>query len=298
MASLWLNCYSNNELTLDLKNLLDSDKICGVYVDVSRFEGSRDSGFYGVDIEALKSACDLLIDKYDDGEDGFVACSINPNYAYDKSKIIKEAKELYAQVDKENFMVAIATTKEGIEAMHELSSNTGGVSNIYASHIYSPNQAAQSVEVLSHYEGNIETVLGVCVASFDRELNVPLATNNLSKDRVGFFNAIKIYNQIALTKVANVNYKVAFCDLNVEQNWLEKNYYVEQLNLENGSLVLNRDLIDILDDDLDDSFEFQTKHIDAFLGYLAYANVSLQATYEKLLKSALDDDINSFNKSV
>jgi transaldolase len=91
---------------------------------------------------------------------------------------------------------------------------------------------------------------------------------------------------------------VAFCDLDVEQSWLEKNYYVEQLNLENGSLVLNRDLIDILDDDLDDSFEFQTKHIDAFLGYLAYANVSLQATYEKLLKSALDDDINSFNKSV
>jgi transaldolase len=298
MACLWQNCYSNSDLTTNLQNLINSDKICGVYVDVSRFEGSRDSGFYGVDIDALKSACDLLIDKYDDGEDGFVACSLNPSYAYDKSKIIKEAKELYAQVDKENFMVAVPATKEGIEAMHELSNNINRVSNIFASHIYSPNQASQSVEALSHFEGNIEAILGVCVASFDKELNVPLATNNLSKDRVGFFNAIKIYNQIALTKVANVNYKVAFCDLNVEQNWLEKSYYVEQLNLENSSLVLDKDLIDILDDDLEDSFEFQTKHIDAFLGYLAYANVSLQATYEKLLKSSIDEDVKNFNKSV
>ena len=72
--------------------------------------------------------------------------------------------------------------------------------------------------------------------------------------------------------------------MDVSQTWLEPSYYVEQLNLENAILDLSSDVIEyISENEVGEAFEFQTKHIDAFLGYLTYANVSLQATYDELL---------------
>jgi transaldolase len=243
MATVWLNCNSDTLLKNDISKMVDDDTITGVMIDLSKYNSNINSNkerYHNIEIEDLQNACDILIDKYDDGEDGFVACSIDPRVCHDSKKIIKEAQELFDAVDRENFMVSIPATPEGIEAMSKLSTK---VMNICATHVFSPNQASQSVEALTNLERGCEGIVRVDVAPFDELLNVPLATNNLSKDRIGFFNAIKIYNQIAQIKVPYVNTKVCFSNMDVFQSWLEPSYYVEQLNLENAILDLSKDVI-------------------------------------------------------
>ena len=289
MANVWLNCENDNSLK-DISSLIDSEQITGVMIDLSRYSSTTvDADSYlHINTKDIQEACDKLIDLYDDGEDGFVCCSIDPRVYNDTKKIVQEATKLYDMVDKENFMVSIPATKEGIEAMKELSTKD---INICATHIFSPNQASQSAQALSDLNRKADTVLRVDVSPFDELLNVPLATNNLSKDRIGFFNAIKIYNQIAQMKLPNSNIKVCFDKLSIFQSWLEPSYYVEQLNLDNAILNLSKDVIEYISEhEVGEAFEFQTKHIDAFLGYLAYANVSLQSTYEELLQASLQKD--------
>jgi len=292
MANVWLSCENDNSLK-DISSLIDDEKITGVMIDLSRYSSTSvdEDSYLHINTKDIQEACDKLIDLYDDGEDGFVCCSIDPRVSQDTKKILQEATKLYDMVDKENFMVSIPATKEGIEAMKQLSTKD---MNICATHIFSPNQASQSAQALSDLNRKADTVLRVDVSPFDELLNVPLATNNLSKDRIGFFNAIKIYNQIAQMKLPNSNIKVCFDKLSIFQSWLEPSYYVEQLNLDNAILNLSKDVIEYISEhELGEAFEFQTKHIDAFLGYLAYANVSLQSTYEELLQSSLQKDANA-----
>jgi transaldolase len=126
-------------------------------------------------------------------------------------------------------------------------------------------------------------------------LNDTLAKFNLSKDRVGFFNAIKIYNQINEKKLPNV--KTLFDSTGVKQNYLEPDYYVTQLNLDNSILTLPLDVINyIKDKELSPAFEFQTKHIDAFFSFLTPANISMQKTYATLMNEGLKAFEDSFEE--
>ena len=146
---------------------------------------------------------------------------------------------------------------------------------------------------LSHLPKNREGVISVFVSRFDRELNKTLSSANLSKDRVGFLNAIKIYNNIQDQKIPNV--RVLFASTGVKQDYLEPDYYVEQLNLPNSILTLPLDVINyIKDKELKESFHFQTKHIDAFFSYLTPANISMQKTYDKLMQEGLKAFEDSF----
>jgi transaldolase len=284
MASIWLDCDNQELLKNRLASLVQENRLTGVMINSSLYKTSMSEDEF---IKDIQNACEVLMNKYDDGEDGFICCSIDMSLAKDTKKIVTSAKEIFQKVEKDNFMVAIPATKEGIEALSKLSTK---VMNLCATHIFSPNQASMSAKALTNLERNCEGVLRVEVAAFDKLLNVELATNNLSKDRVGFFNAIKIYNQVSQTKLPNVNLKVCFSDLAVYQNWLDKGYYVEQLNLHNAILNLPIDVIDYYEDEkMPEAFEFQTKHIDAFLSYLSYANISLQSTYEILLNNALKE---------
>lgn len=281
MATIWLNCDLENLQSI-LPDKIQNSDITGVMLPFSK----------DVDIDAIKFGCDLLMDKYDDGEDGFVCLKLDPHLANDTKKLISMAKELSSSVDEDNFMVGIPATTEGIEAIKELA--TCDI-NICATHIFSPNQASQSAQAMREMSRSTEGVISVSVSPFDEMLNASLAVNNLSKDRIGFFNAIKIYNQIVQMGLSNV--KVLFDELTIHQPWLDENYYIEQLNLHNAILNLPRNLIEAIDiEDLTPSFEFQTKHIDAFFSYLTLANISLQSTYETLLTQSIQKDIELLEK--
>ena len=243
-------------------------------------------------IKDIQKACDILKENYENGDDGFASIEVNPKLANDKEGTIKEAMRLVERIDRENVMIKIPATEAGFEAMEELAKR--GI-NINATLIFSPYQANRCAEALSYLPRDKEGVISVFVSRFDRELNDRLASAKLSKDRVGFLNAVKIYNNIEEKKLPNV--RVLFASTGVKQSWLEPDYYVEQLNLPNSVLTLPLDVIEyIKDKELEESFHFQTKHIDAFFSYLTPANVSMQKTYEKLMKEGLEAFEKSFEE--
>jgi transaldolase len=310
MASIWVDYLEREFLNNKFKELVDSGLVNGITSNPAIFANAiLNSEAYKNDIEKLKGnsaeeiyeelavkdiqkACDVLSNKYKEGDEGFASIEVNPKLANDTTGTIDEALRLVEKIDRENLMIKIPATKAGYEAMKTLAKE--GI-NINATLVFSPNQAMQCVEALSYLPNNKEGVISVFVSRFDRELNDKLAEKSLSKDKIGFFNAIKIYNQINGKNLPNI--KTLFASTGVKQDYLDKDYYVKQLNLNNSILTLPLDVIDFIKgEELDESFHFETKHIDAFFSFLTPANISIQKTYEKLMNEGLKAFENSFQQ--
>jgi len=308
MASIWVDYLERNFLDTEFKELVKSGLVNGITSNPAIFANAiTKSDAYKNDIEKLKNkpseeiyeelaikdiqkACDVLNEKYEKGDDGFASIEVNPKLANDYKGTVDEALRLVDKIQRDNLMIKIPATEAGYKAMDELAKK--GI-NINATLVFSPTQAMKCAEALSNLPKNKKGVISVFVSRFDRELNNKLANANLSKDRIGFFNAIKIYNQINEKNLENV--RVLFASTGVKQDYLNPDYYVEQLNLENSVLTLPLDVINyIKDKELNEAFHFQTKHIDAFFSYLSPANISMQKTYDKLMDEGLKAFEDSF----
>jgi transaldolase len=73
-------------------------------------------------VEDIRSACDLLRPVYDaaGGRDGFVSLEVSPALAHDTAATVAAAKRLWGQVERENLMIKVPATPEGIPAIREL----------------------------------------------------------------------------------------------------------------------------------------------------------------------------------
>ena len=309
MASIWVDYLERNFLDTEFKELVKNGLVNGITSNPAIFANAiTKSDAYKNDIEKLKNkpseeiyeelaikdiqkACDVLNEKYEKGDDGFASIEVNPKLANDYKGTVDEALRLVDKIQRDNLMIKIPATEAGYKAMDELAKKE---ININATLVFSPTQAMKCADALSNLPKNKKGVISVFVSRFDRELNNKLANANLSKDRIGFFNAIKIYNQINEKNLENV--RVLFASTGVKQDYLNPDYYVEQLNLENSVLTLPLDVINyIKDKELNEAFHFQTKHIDAFFSYLSPANISMQKTYEKLMNEGLKAFEDSFS---
>jgi transaldolase len=78
----------------------------------------RDQALWAKDV---RDACDLFADIYEprNGYDGRVSIEVAPTLAYDTEATIEQAQELYDLVDRENVLIKIPATKEGLPAITE-----------------------------------------------------------------------------------------------------------------------------------------------------------------------------------
>src|SRR3954469_16324861 len=127
----------------DLKKLIDADGVKGVTSNPSIFEkaiGSSDEydGAIGAAlkkgdrpvaelfehraIEDIQHAADVLRPVYDrlKGDDGFVSLEVSPYLAMDTKETIAEAERLWKEVGRENLMVKVPATREGLPAIEHL----------------------------------------------------------------------------------------------------------------------------------------------------------------------------------
>ena len=77
--------------------------------------------FWQLAIEDIQQACDFFRPLYDEtkGGDGYVSLEVNPYFANDTERTAKQAKELWARVNRPNLMVKIPATKEGVPAIRQ-----------------------------------------------------------------------------------------------------------------------------------------------------------------------------------
>ncbi len=140
--SIWLDFISRNIMDNgDLKRMIDEDGIRGVTSNPSIFEKailnssdydddittlsqqrkSNDEIFYEMAVKDIQRATDFFIPVYSEsnGGDGFVSLEVSPHLARDTEGTIKQARELWKAVARENVMIKIPGTKEGLPAIRK-----------------------------------------------------------------------------------------------------------------------------------------------------------------------------------
>lgn len=302
MISIWIDYLDREFLDNEFRELVNSGLVNGLTSNPAIFANALKKDIYKEDLEKLKGktpkekyeeiaikdikkACDILMPLYEKGMDGFVSLEVDPTLINDAKGTIDEALRLVDKIKRDNLMIKIPANEAGYKAMKELSKR--GI-NINATLVFSPNQAMKALEAIENAQG----VISIFVSRFDRKLNPILEKQNLAKDRVGFFNAIKIYNQIEELGAKNI--RALFASMGVKQDYLEKDYYVKNLYLNNSVLTLPLDVIEeIKDKELEESFHFQTKHIDAFFSFLSPAGINMQKIYQELF----DEGVRAFEEA-
>lgn len=302
MISIWVDYLDREFLDNEFRELVNSGLVNGLTSNPAIFANALKKDIYKEDLEKLKGktpkekyeeiaikdikkACDILMPLYEKGMDGFVSLEVDPTLINDAKGTIDEALRLVDKIKRDNLMIKIPANEAGYKAMKELSKR--GI-NINATLVFSPNQAMKALEAIENAQG----VISIFVSRFDRKLNPILEKQNLAKDRVGFFNAIKIYNQIEELGAKNI--RALFASMGVKQDYLEKDYYVKNLYLNNSVLTLPLDVIEeIKDKELEESFHFQTKHIDAFFSFLSPAGINMQKIYQELF----DEGVKAFKEA-
>ena len=142
--AIWLDFLARGFVAKgDLKALIETDGVKGVTSNPSIFEKAISSSdeydgaigkalqngdrpvadlFEAVAVEDIQNAADVLRPVYDrlDGNDGFVSLEVSPYLAMDTKGTIAEAERLWKDVKRQNLMVKVPATPEGLPAIEHL----------------------------------------------------------------------------------------------------------------------------------------------------------------------------------
>jgi transaldolase/glucose-6-phosphate isomerase len=239
--AIWLDFLARGFILKgDLKTLIDRDGVKGVTSNPSIFEKAIGSGdeydgaistllkqqdrpvidlYESVAVEDIQHAADVLRPVYDQlhGDDGYVSLEVSPYLARDTDGTLAEALRLWRDVKRDNLMVKVPGTREGLPAIETLTAQ--GIS-INITLLFSRKVYAQ---VLEAYIAGLEKFVAgggdpkkiASVASFfvsrvdvevDKQLDAKIAAAN-DKDQKTRLEALKGKVAIANAKLAYQHYK-------------------------------------------------------------------------------------------
>ncbi|NES85556.1 MAG: transaldolase, partial [Moorea sp. SIO2B7] len=140
--SIWMDNLSRTLIESgELKELIKTRGICGITSNPAIFEKAiAGNAIYDADIEAgiraeksvmeiyetlvfedISNACDIFKPVYDqtNGLDGYVSIEVPPTIAKDTQSTISEAQRYYQAIGRENVMIKIPGTPEGLPAVEQ-----------------------------------------------------------------------------------------------------------------------------------------------------------------------------------
>ena len=190
--SMWLD-YIRRDLftTSKLKQLIEEDGLRGMTSNPAIFEKAiADSSLYDdmlkslasrkdldttaryedIAIRDIRDAADTLRPVYDDSQfrDGYVSLEVSPYLARKTQETIEEARRLWKTVKRENVMIKVPGTAEGLPAIRQLIGEgiNINVTLLFAQEVYEKVAAAYiaGLEDLASRGGNLNKMAGV--ASF------------------------------------------------------------------------------------------------------------------------------------
>ncbi|MGV3149263.1 transaldolase [Rothia nasimurium] len=141
-VSIWLDDLSRERLTSgNLQELIDTKNVVGVTTNPSIFAAALSNGAayaeqmkklaaegteaeaagFAAMIDDVRDACDVFAPIYEatQGFDGRVSIEVSPLLARESAATLAQAKELYSAVGRENVMIKIPATEEGLEPIAE-----------------------------------------------------------------------------------------------------------------------------------------------------------------------------------
>jgi transaldolase len=138
--SIWLDFIGRQLIRSgQLKKLIEEDGLMGMTSNPAIFEkaisGSSDYDeqiwelagkyenneaiFYELAITDIQQAADLFKPVFVEGSDGYVSLEVSPHLANDTNRTIKQAVELWRKSGRENVMIKIPATAEGLPAIRK-----------------------------------------------------------------------------------------------------------------------------------------------------------------------------------
>lgn len=220
-VSIWLDDLSRDRLTSgSLADLMADHNVVGVTSNPTIFAGSlAGSDAYTADIRAraaegleaeeaafavmvsdVQGACDLLKEVFDqtDGQDGRVSLEVSPTLAHDTKGTVAQAKDLWGRVGRDNLMVKIPATLEGLPAITEVIAS--GIS-VNVTLIFSLERYRQVIEAYfegiaqakanGHDIGRIRSVASFFVSRVDAAVDARL-------EQIGTDEAIALKSRAAI----------------------------------------------------------------------------------------------------
>ena len=141
-VSIWLDDLSRERLTSgNLAELIKTHNVVGVTTNPTIFAGALSKGaayaeqmrelaaagasveeaVFAATCDDVRNACDVFAPVYkaSNGFDGRVSIEVDPRLARDAEGTAKMARELYERVGRENVMIKIPATKEGLRPIAE-----------------------------------------------------------------------------------------------------------------------------------------------------------------------------------
>jgi transaldolase/glucose-6-phosphate isomerase len=234
--SIWLDYIRRDLIGAELKQLIDEDGLRGMTSNPSIFEKAiADSSLYDDVLQSLTGRTDLkAIDRYEilairdiqdaadvfkpvydssNRRDGYVSLEVSPYLARDTEGTLQEARKLWKAVGRENVMIKVPGTKEGIPAFQQLISEgiNVNVTLLFSQEVY--QQVAEAyvagVEALAARGADISKIASVAsffISRIDNMVDAALeARSKASKDSA---EQEKIRNLEG--KVAIANGKLAY----------------------------------------------------------------------------------------
>jgi transaldolase len=139
-VSIWLDDLSRSRIVSGgLRDLITNRSVSGVTTNPTIFAGalakgegyqaqvaelaaagaSAEQAIFEITTKDVADACDIFAGVYaaSNGFDGRVSIEVEPGLANDAAGTVKQAKELFAKVNRENVMIKIPATKPGLEAI-------------------------------------------------------------------------------------------------------------------------------------------------------------------------------------
>lgn len=238
-VSIWLDDLSRSRIVSGgLKDLISSRSVSGVTTNPTIFAGALAKGEgYGEQVAQLAAAgasatesifeittrdvadaCDIFAGVYaeSNGFDGRVSIEVEPGLANDTAGTVKQAKELFAKVNRENVMIKIPATKPGLAAITEviasgISVNVTLIFSLARYHevIEAYISGIEQAKANGHDISKIHSVASFFVSRVDTEIDARLVA-------VGTEEAIALKSQAALAN-ARLAYQVYEQDFDNER---------------------------------------------------------------------------------
>ncbi len=204
-VSIWLDDLSRGRIESgNLVDLIKNYSVRGVttnptifaaalktdsYSDAIRTEkqngSSVEDAIFNITTEDVANACDLFVETYSQtsGVDGRVSIEVSPELAHEAKATIDQAKQLFDKVGRENVMIKIPATVEGLSAITEVIGH--GIS-VNVTLIFSIERYGKVIDAYfaglnkalanGHDISKIHSVASFFVSRVDTEIDKRLAT--------------------------------------------------------------------------------------------------------------------------
>jgi transaldolase len=229
-VSIWLDDLSRTRIRSgQLEQLITSRSVSGVTTNPTIFAGALSKGegyedqvsalaasgadatkaVFEITTQDVAEACDIFAGVYANtkGFDGRVSIEVEPGLAHDSAGTARQAKELFAKVARENVMIKIPATKNGLAAITEtiaagISVNVTLIFSLqrYREVILAYIDGIEQAKANGHDLSKIHSVASFFVSRVDLEINKRLVA-------IGTEVALSLQNKAALAN-ARLAYRV------------------------------------------------------------------------------------------